>query len=112
VTFQAGIGREAIERRVRELAQDLMARLRALPGVTLWTHPDPARSAAVVSLRPGSLDPARLAAALYRRDRIVCATLGGEDRPGIRLSPHLYNTPAEIERAVSAIGHYLEAGIP
>jgi len=112
VTFQAGIGREAIERRVRELAQALIAGLRTLPGVTLWTHPDPARSAAVVSFQPGGLDPARLATALYQRDRIVCATRGGEDRPGIRLSPHLYNRPDEIERAIRAIGRYLEAGIP
>jgi selenocysteine lyase/cysteine desulfurase len=53
VTFQTGIGRERIEQRARELAQALMAGLRELDGVTLWTHPDPARSAAVVSFRPG-----------------------------------------------------------
>jgi selenocysteine lyase/cysteine desulfurase len=111
VTFQSGIGRNAIEQRARDLARALMTGLRALPDVTLWTHPDPTRSAAVVSFRPGALDPRRLAAALYQRDRIVCATRGGEDRPGIRLSPHLYNSPEEIERAVEAVGRYLKAGI-
>ena len=111
VTFQTGIGRERIEQRARELAQALMAGLRELDGVTLWTHPDPARSAAVVSFRPGSLDAPRLATALYQRDRIVCATRGGPDRPGIRLSPHLYNLTSEVERAVEAVGHYLASGL-
>jgi isopenicillin-N epimerase len=111
VGFQARIGRERIEQRARELAQALMDGLRTLPGLTLWTHPDPARSAAVVSFQPGSLNPQRLATALYQRDRIVCATRGGQDRPGIRLSPHLYNLASEVERTVEAIGRYLRDGL-
>jgi len=111
VRFQSAIGRARIEERARELAQALMEGLRALDGVTLWTHPDPARSAAVVSFQPGSLDIPRLATALYQRDRIVCATRGGQDRPGIRLSPHLYNLASEVERAVAAVGKYLASGV-
>jgi len=111
VTFQTRIGRERIEQRARELARALMDGLRALDGVTLWTHSDPTRSAAVVSFQPGSLDVPRLATALYQRDRIVCATRGGQDRPGIRLSPHLYNLASEVERAVDAIGRYLVSGV-
>jgi selenocysteine lyase/cysteine desulfurase len=85
--------------------------LRSLSGVTLWTHSDPTRSAAVVSFQPGSLDVPRLATALYQRDRIVCATRGGQDRPGIRLSPHLYNLTSEVTRVVEAIGRYLASGL-
>jgi selenocysteine lyase/cysteine desulfurase len=111
VTFQTAIGRERIEQRARALAQALMEGLAALPDVTLWTHPAPDRSAAVVSFRPGTLDPRRLATALHQRDGIVCATRGGEDRPGIRLSPHLYNLSGEVEHAVDAIGRYLRNGV-
>jgi selenocysteine lyase/cysteine desulfurase len=111
VRFQTEIGRDAIEARARELAQALMAGLRRLEGVTLWTHPDPGRSAAVVSFRPAGLDVAKLAAALYEQDGVVCATRGGGDRPGIRLSPHLYNTMAEVDRAVAAIGRFLKRGV-
>jgi selenocysteine lyase/cysteine desulfurase len=111
VTFQNRIGRERIEQRARELARALMDGLETLPDVTLWTHPDPARSAAVVSFRPGSLDAPRLATTLYQRDRIVCATRGGQDRPGVRLSPHLYNLPSEVEHTVEAIGRYLRDGV-
>jgi selenocysteine lyase/cysteine desulfurase len=111
VRFQSGIGRDAIEARARELAQALMAGLRRLDGVTLWTHPDPARSAAVVSFKPAGLDPRRLAAALYEQDGIVGATLGGGDRPGLRLSPHLYNSLAEVDHAVEAVRRFLERGV-
>jgi selenocysteine lyase/cysteine desulfurase len=111
VTFQTAIGRERIEQRARELAAGLMDGLRSLDGVTVWTHADRTRSAAVVSFRPGSLDPRRLAAALHQRDRIVCTTRGGDDRPGIRLSPHLYNLASEVDRTVAAIGRYLREGV-
>ena len=109
--LQTKIGRTAIETRARELAQALMAGLRKLDGVTVWTHADPARSAAIVSFRPGNLDPRKLMLALYEKDRIVCATRPGPDRGGLRFSPHLYNSHAEIERAVAALGRFQGSGL-
>jgi selenocysteine lyase/cysteine desulfurase len=111
INFQAKIGRKAIEERSRSLGQALIAGLRRIDGVQLWTHPDPSRSGAVVSFRPGSLDVAKLSAALYRNDRIGCATRNGSDRPGIRFSPHMYNTMAEVDRAVAAIAKYMRQGV-
>jgi isopenicillin-N epimerase len=109
--FQTRIGRPAIENRGRELAQAIMAELRKLPGVRLWTHPDPARSLAVVSFQPGGLDPQKLMLALYEKDRIVCAIRPGPDRGGLRFSPHFYNSHAEVERAVGAVKRYLATGL-
>jgi selenocysteine lyase/cysteine desulfurase len=109
--FQTKIGRAAIEARGRELAQALMAGLRKLPNVKLWTHGDPARSVAVVSLQPGDLDPRKLTLALYEKDRIVCATRAGADRSGVRFSPHFYNSHAEVERVVAALKRYLATGL-
>ena len=109
--FQTRIGRPAIENRGRQLAQVIMADLRKIPGVKLWTHPDPARSVAIVSFQPGGLDPQRLMLALYEKDRIVCATRPGADRGGLRFSPHFYNSPAEAERAVGAVKRYLATGL-
>jgi selenocysteine lyase/cysteine desulfurase len=109
--FQTKIGRKAIEERSRSLGQALIAGLRRIDGVKVWTHPDPSRSGAVVSFQPGALDVSKLSAALYRNDRIGCATRGGSDRPGIRLSPHIYNTMAEVDRAVAAIARYMRQGV-
>jgi selenocysteine lyase/cysteine desulfurase len=109
--FQNTIGRKAIEARSRSLGQALIAGLRRIDGVQMWTHPDPALSGAVVSFRPGTLDVSKLSAALYRNDRIGCATRGGSDRPGLRFSPHIYNTMAEVDRSVAAIAKYMRQGV-
>ena len=79
--------------------------------VRVATHDDPARSATIVSFQPASLDVRKLHQALYERDRIVCATRGGTDRPGLRFAPHFYNLQADVDRAVDAIARYARTGI-
>ncbi len=111
LVFQEKVGRANIEKRARELTQTLIAGLRKMDGVQLWTHPAPDRSAAVVSFLPGSLSVPKLSAALYEKDKIACATRGGSDRGGLRFSPHFYNTPAEIERTLAALGRYMKTGV-
>ena len=108
--FQASIGRPAIEKRSRALAQALMDGLKKLPGVKLWTDPAPSRSAAIVIFQPGSLDVRKLGAALTA-DRIVCTTRGGNTNPGLRLAPHFYNTMEDIDRTVGAIKKHLSNGV-
>lgn len=109
--FQTKIGRAAIEQRARALSQQLMAGLAKMPDVKLWTSPVPDRSAAVVSFQPGSLDSRKLAASLYEKDHIAITTRGGQDRGGLRVSPHFYNSPEEIDRLLGALPKYLKAGV-
>ena len=111
LAFQETVGRKAIEQRGRELAQALIAGLGKINGVRVWTSSDARLSGAVVSFQVGNLTPRDLAEALYQKDRIVVATRGGNDRPGIRISPHFYNLHSEIERAVSAIARYARNGL-
>ncbi|HZR23645.1 MAG TPA: aminotransferase class V-fold PLP-dependent enzyme [Vicinamibacterales bacterium] len=109
--LQTEIGRAHIEKRSRELTTALIEGLKSVNGVKIWTSPDPSRRAAVLSFQPGSLDVRKLSAALYKNDRIGCATRGGQDRPGIRFSPHFYNTHADVDRAVAAIKKYMATGV-
>jgi len=111
LALQEAIGRQAIERRSRDLAQSLIRALRAVPDVKVWTSAEPERSAAIVTFQPGSLDGGKLADALYRNERIACMARTGPDRPGLRVSPHFYNSPAEIDRLVAALKKYLTAGV-
>jgi isopenicillin-N epimerase len=111
LALQAQIGRASIEQRSRGLAQSLIAELRRIDGVTVWTHAEPARSAAIVSFKPGNLDVRKLHQALYQQDRIACATRGGTDRGGLRFSPHFYNLHTDVERAVAAIRRYIQRGL-
>lgn len=105
--FQLTIGVARIEARARELTAALVEGLRAIPSVTLRTSPDPVRSAAVVSFRPGGLDARRLADRLYHEYGVICAVQGGGERGFIRFSPHFYNLREEIERAVGAVRSYV-----
>jgi isopenicillin-N epimerase len=110
--FQGGIGRDVIERRARELAQHLMRELQKISGVQLWTNPDPARSSSIVIFKPGALDPQRLGAALTEKEKIVVTTRGANgSNPGLRVSPHFYNTMTEIDRFVGAIATYIRNGV-
>jgi isopenicillin-N epimerase len=111
LTFQTRIGRAQIEKRSRELTQALVAGLKKIDGVKIWTSPDPSRTVAVLSFQPGNLDIRKLSLALYQKDRIGCATRGGQDRPGIRLSPHFYNTLADVDRTLGAITKYMASGV-
>ena len=111
LALQLEVGRAAVEQRSRALAQALLEGLQKLPGAKVWTSRDPERSVAVVSFQPASLDVGRLADALYQKNRIAVATRRGNDRPGLRLSPHFYNLEEEIERTLAALHGYLRTGV-
>jgi selenocysteine lyase/cysteine desulfurase len=109
--FREAIGRQVIENRVRELGQAFMRELRQIDGVRLWTDPAPDRSASIVVFQPGTLDPRKLGAALLEKEKVVCTVRAGDDRPGLRFSPHLYNTMEDVERTVAAVRRYMTSGI-
>lgn len=109
--FQMKVGRPAIEKRSRELANQLVKGLSKLPDVKVWTSPNPSLNAAVVSFLPGSLNAQKLGQVLYDKDKIGTAGRGGADRGGLRASPHFYNSPEEVDRLVSAVGRYLKTGV-
>jgi selenocysteine lyase/cysteine desulfurase len=89
----------------------LIAGLSRLPDVKVWTSPNPALNAAVVSFQPGSLNAGKLGQLLYEKDKIGTAGRGGADRGGLRASPHFYNSPEEVDRLVGAIAKYLKSGV-
>ena len=103
IRFQNDIGRPVIEARVRQLVQRLATGLRGIDGVTLWTNTDPRFSAGIVVFKPAALEPRRVTSALYERHRIASASAGGPSRPGVRFSPHFYNTLDEMDRAIDAV---------
>jgi isopenicillin-N epimerase len=111
LAFQSQLGRAAIEKRSRELARSVVEGLRRIDGVKVWTHEDSSRTGPVVSFQPANLDVRQLHQALYERDRIVCATRGGTDRPGLRFSPHFYNLQSDVEKALEALARYARKGL-
>ncbi len=110
IEFLQSIGQSEIEARSRELASQLIEGLNAIDGVHMWTPAEPELRAAVVTFRPGELDPGQVIRAL-EEDGIVAAARGGSDRGGIRFSPHFYNMEVDIERGIDAIGRYMRRGL-
>lgn len=106
----SSLGKAAIEARSRELASVVFEELQKTPGVRMFTPADPRHRAAVVTFDPAGLNPARVLAAL-ESEGIVAASRNGPDRPGIRLSPHFYNSFDDVERGVAAIRKVVRGGV-
>src|SRR5688572_9079211 len=109
IRFQTDIGRSVIETRLRQIVHRLAAGLRGIEGVSLWTNTDPQNSAGIVVFKPAALEPRRVASTLYEQHRVACASAGGSSRPGVRFSPHFYNTLEEMDRAVDAVRRIVAA---
>jgi len=111
IRFRESIGRPVIDERLRQLSGYLITELKKLDGVQVYTDPAPDRSANIVVLKPGTLDPRRFATALGTNEGVVATVRAGQDRPGLRVSPHLYNTMDEMTRLVGATKKYLASGV-
>ena len=103
VAFHRAIGAARIEARVLELASLLKERLHArIPDVVMHTPQDRALSAGVVIFGVPGLEPRPAYEMLYAHHGIACASAGGGFN-GLRLCPHIYNSEAELEGAVTAV---------
>ena len=90
------LGPANVERHVRALADAIVGRASASDRLTLVTPADPARRAGIVSLRPPDAPAASL--------RLAASGVSHSLREGnIRLSPHCYNTLAEVELALAIL---------
>lgn len=107
VDFHEKIGPDRVEARMRQVATAIKEGLSGLSGVELSTSLDPSLSAGVVIFKPGDLDPRKVFAKLYETYHVAGAGMG----PNVRLSPHVYNTLDEADRAVAAVAEMLRDGV-
>jgi selenocysteine lyase/cysteine desulfurase len=110
------LGLDTIGDRTRSLGERLREDLGQLPGVT--THDLGTHRCAIVTAKIAGRSADDVAAALGRANINVSTTvaeqnpLDTEERgihPLVRFSPHYYNTQAEIDRAVAAVGELASA---
>jgi selenocysteine lyase/cysteine desulfurase len=105
------LGLDAIAGRTLALGAQLRARLDALPGVS--THDLGSTRCAIVTAKVDGVPTADVVAALAGAGINVTATVAEHTQfdaevrdvhPLVRLSPHYYNTEAELDRAIDVIG--------
>lgn len=95
--FHERIGPDVIEARILELARALKDGFSTLPGATIVTPGPDALSAGVVVVRFEGRDARAMFERLYTDHHIATAPTGG-----LRLSPHVYVTLADVERILEA----------
>ena len=103
VEFHNTIGKARVETRIRSLTQALKRKLQEkIPDVKFRTPLEPEFSGGVVIFSIPGIDLNKALNTFYKKYNIGCAVFGG-DLGGIRFCPHIYNTGAEIDKAVHAV---------
>lgn len=104
--FHEAIGPEVVEGRVKALAGAVKEGLsEAVPGIRFHTPMEPEMSAGVVVFALQGVVHSQVFQEVYETHRLGCASMGGAFE-GIRLSPHIYNTLAEVDVAVEAMASH------
>ncbi len=111
IRFHRLVGAARKEARLRWLQEYWTSRVRGLPGVTLNT-PGGARACAIAHVSVDGLTPQDLTARLWDDHRIYVQTVTHASARGIRVTPHLYTTTAELDRFVEAMRAISRSGRP
>jgi selenocysteine lyase/cysteine desulfurase len=97
------IGAARKEARLRRLQQYWTSRVRGTPNVVLNTPADPRRSCAIANVGVTTMPPAELAKALFDRYRVWTVAIDMPTVRGVRVTPHVFTTTAELDVLVRAI---------
>lgn len=104
IAFHRSFGSGAAPARMRALAEYVRARFAALDGFAPATPADPALSGALIAFAlPPALRGIDLARLLRERFRIEAAVVDRLGEPLLRLSPHVYNSVADIDAVAEAM---------
>ncbi len=103
IDFLDLIGMPRVEKRLRQLVSFAKTELARIPGVNLKTDLAAEVSGGVVKFALASPSIKQAYDLLWRQHRMSIAMTAAGDAAGLRWSPHIYNSPEELERAVAAV---------
>ena len=111
IAFHETIGIRRKEARLRYLQNYWTSKVRPLPNVFLNTPTDPARSCAIANVGVKGVKPADLAKSLLDKYRIWTNAVDNEAAAvhGVRVTPHVFILPKELDVLVKAIGEIARA---
>ena len=108
IRFHKMVGGARKEARLRYLQQYWTDRVRGVPKVYLNT-PAGTRACGIANVGITGTKPGDLATALFDRFRIYTVAIDTVPVKGVRVTPHLYTTTAELDALVKAIGELARA---
>ena len=103
VDFVNLVGIRTVEARMRALATRAKTQLRDIASVQLKTNLEPNLSGGVIKFRLKNTPTLQAYNTLWERHRLSIAMTASGDAEGLRISPQIYNSMEEIDRAVAAV---------
>jgi selenocysteine lyase/cysteine desulfurase len=101
--FHQVVGPDRVYARIRELRQRLFDGLSAIPRVQVVSPRGDVLGAGMVSFKVEGIEALELQRRLARAANVRTRVIGEYKYDWMRLSPHIYNSPAEIDRVISLI---------
>jgi selenocysteine lyase/cysteine desulfurase len=111
LAFQEGMGLPRKVARLRYLRDRWMRRLAGQKGVRIFTSFDPAMSGAIGNVGLEGVEPAKLAAHLWDRRRIIVTPIVHEEFSGIRVTPNVYTTLGEVDAFAEEMEKVIARGL-
>jgi selenocysteine lyase/cysteine desulfurase len=103
INFHEGIGSKRKEERIRYLKNYWASKVQQIPKVRLHTSLNPKYSCAICGVSVDGMTPAELDNALFSKYKIHTVGIVWENISCVRVTPHVYTTPADLDKLVHAI---------
>ena len=103
IDFHESIGAERKEARLRYVQRYWTSRVRDVPNILVNTPTDPKRSCAIANVGVRGMTPADLAKTLFERYKVFTVAIDTANVLGVRVTPHLFTTPKELDVLVRAL---------
>ena len=103
LTLQGKLGLSREDDRLRYLQMYWTNQVRNHPGLVVNTPAEPHRTGAIANVGVARLKPAELAKVLFEKYRIWTVAIDTANVHGVRVTPHLFTTKAELDELVRAL---------
>ena len=103
IRWQNEVGRERIAAHGRDLVARLRAGLASVPDIEILTPSAPGLSASMLTLRSPRVGYNKLFNRLWSKHHMRCRPVSEQGLNALRVSCHLFNSAAEIDRLLEAI---------
>jgi selenocysteine lyase/cysteine desulfurase len=103
IAFHETIGAARKMARLRHLQRYWTGRVRGVKRIVLNTPEAVERSCAIANVGVEGMAPADLAKALFDKHRIFTVAIDGAGVHGVRVTPHVFTTTAELDALVAAL---------
>jgi selenocysteine lyase/cysteine desulfurase len=103
IVFHDAIGVKRKEARLRYLQRYWTGKVRGTPKIVMYTPSDPSRSCAIANVGITGITPGALAKTLRDKYNVRTVAIDGAGVHGVRVTPHVYTSIAELDTFVRAL---------